>query len=141
MRNTRSITRILTVTAVTGLLAAASLTAAVPASAADAGDSATSAETPTDERLRERAATACERVPVVIDRTVRMQERLAGDEDTRGSIARLTERVEEAESRGNAERAERLRARLDIRTERAELLVLRLEALESARETCAEAGL
>lgn len=137
------LTRATTVGLTAGLLAVGALVLAPPVSAAEAEDSGETQEQ-ADERgdlLRQRAAVACARIPNVVTRTENLQERLAGGEDTRGSIAWLEDRAEEAEARGRTDLAAALRTRLEVRTELADLLPLRLEALESARELCDEAGL
>jgi hypothetical protein len=129
-----------------GLLSVGAL--AVPAGAAetaDAGDTADAgAESEADgngELLRQRAELACARIPNVVTRTENLQERLAGDASTRGSLAWLEARADEAEERGRDELATALRTRLEVRTELADLLPLRLEALADAEVACDEAGL
>ncbi|MGF1646656.1 MAG: hypothetical protein ACFCVF_07040 [Kineosporiaceae bacterium] len=126
-----------------GLLSVGAL--AVPAGAAETADTAdagTESEAGGNgELLRQRAELACARIPNVVTRTENLQERLAGDASTRGSLAWLEERAEQAEDRDRTELAEALRTRLEVRTELADLLPLRLEALVDAEVACDEAGL
>ncbi|MGF1664258.1 MAG: hypothetical protein ACFCVG_17645 [Kineosporiaceae bacterium] len=134
-----------------GLLAVGAL--AMPAAVAGTTDDS-AAETGSDTEpdgdsedggdgglLRERADVACARVPNVVTRTENLQERLAGDASTRGSLAWLEARAEQAEERGRDEAATALRNRLEVRTELVDLLPLRLEALVDAEAACEEAGL
>jgi hypothetical protein len=133
-------------TAIAGLVAVGAVALAAPSWAVGSGGTTavTAAQGQADESAelrRQRAAVACARIPNVVTRTGNLQERLAGDEGTRGSLAWLADRAEEAEARGRADLAEALRTRLEVRTELADLLPLRLEALQSAQELCDGAGL
>jgi hypothetical protein len=131
-----------TVTAIlsAGLLAVGAL--AMPAAAAGTSDAEPgSAADGSGELLRRRADLACARIPNVVTRTENLQERLAGDSSTRGSLAWLEAKADEAEERGRDELAAALRTRLEVRTELVDLLPLRLEALADAEVACDEAGL
>jgi hypothetical protein len=121
---------------------AAAVPVAASGSAADAQVvAADDAEAENRELLRQRLAVACARIPNVVSRSENLQERLAGDASTRGSLAWLEDRAKEAEDLGRTELAQALRTRLEVRTELAELLPLRLEALADAEVACGEAGL
>jgi hypothetical protein len=136
-------TTTLVATLAAGLLSVGAL--AVPAAAtetADAADAGSASDTGRNgELLRQRAELACARIPNVVTRTQNLQERLAGDASTRGSLAWLEARADEAEERGRDEVATALRTRLEVRTELVDLLPLRLEALADAEVACDEAGL
>jgi hypothetical protein len=96
---------------------------------------------PDDGVLHQRLECFCTRVPHLVERAEKVQPRLAGDADTRGSLAWLRARVARAEGEGRGRAANRLERRLERRTELAERLPERLENLRKARTECAEAGL
>lgn len=121
----------------TALTAAAALALALAAPLLFAP--AASASTPTPEDLGPRLAAACARVPNAIIRTENLQERLAGDVDTRGSLLWLADLADRADARDRPELAEALRNRLDVRTEIAGTLEVRLERLQEATVACDEA--
>jgi hypothetical protein len=109
--------------AVTGL-------AATGATAAETGDGA--------GEPRHRLVTACARVPHAVERTERLQARLAGDAETRGSLAFLEDRIARATQAGHDDVATVLTARLEFRRELAGILPSRLEYLAVASDVCAE---
>jgi hypothetical protein len=95
-------------------------------------------ESPQDDHPSK--ARLCARIPLLIERTEGIQRRLDGDETTRGSLARLTKRIDKAKERGNADFAAYLGNRLEIRRQRAEILPEQLALLNRAQATCDEAG-
>jgi hypothetical protein len=96
---------------------------------------------PDDGVLHQRLERFCTRVPHLIERGEKVQPRLAGDADTRGSLAWLRARVDKAEDEGRQRAVRRLERRLERRTELAERLPERLENLRKAQAECAGAGL
>jgi len=133
----------------TGALTAAALaTAALATTLAVCGPSAgpasaltTSAQTTTGSTAEHpRMNALCARIPRLITRTENTQARLNGDENTRGSVARLARRVEQAEKRGNADLADYLANRLEIRKQRAAIMPEQLELLHRAQAECDRAG-
>ena len=83
--------------------------------------------------LQQRLEAFCTRVPHLIERGEKVQPRLAGDADTKGSLAWLRARVDKAEEQGRDRAVRRLERRLERRTELAERLPERLERLRTAR--------
>jgi hypothetical protein len=94
----------------------------------------------TEAQWKHRLDVACARVEVAIDRVERRQYRIAGDASTRGSIERLESRAERLEKAGQPQLAQLVRSRIVLRTQIAELLPKRLEALKSAQQVCQDAG-
>ncbi len=70
-----------------------------------------------------RLQALCARVPRLLARTNRLVERLEGDADTRGSLARLQERIDAATAAGRDAQVTVLTNRLHVR--RAQLALLR----------------
>jgi hypothetical protein len=105
------------------------------------GMAATASADETDEAdpgRAERAARLCERVPRVQDRVDQLFERLQADSDTRGSVAWLTARAEQAREEGHDDLAMFLEHRATIRTERIDVLNARADALDDAASWCAD---
>jgi hypothetical protein len=88
---------------------------------------------PRQDRLVLRLQLACDRIPNLLRRTGNLEQRLAGDAETRGSLAWLEARIAAAEAAGRSDRAQALRARLTVREDLQELLPGRVERLEQAR--------
>lgn len=117
--------------AATGL--AATLAVGVPAAATGTPDPADLAQSP-------RAELLCGRVPLLSARTEQILTRLEGGERVRGSVARLELHIEQADGLGRDDLADHLRARLEIRRQRAAILPQQLDLLAAAQQTCEEAG-
>lgn len=107
-------------------LATALLLAAVPAMAADTRP----------EHVEERLDRACARVPDLTTRLENALERINGDAETRGSIAWLEAKAAEAGENGREQLADLIEIRIEIRTERIDVLELRLDFLAVAAEAC-----
>ncbi len=128
-------TAVLSVGLVTGSAVSASAATSAP-------ESTTTSEATTTANQRERRLELlCARVPNAISRIENLQERLAGDATTRGSLLWLEAKAEQARDAGREELATALENRVEVRTELAELLPQRIEALQSAQMSCDEAGL
>ena len=69
-----------------------------------------------------------------------MQQRLAADAQTKGSLAFLQHRIDAAEQAGQDDLATVLGLRLQARQLRVEQLPKRLDLLEQAKATCDGAG-
>jgi hypothetical protein len=115
---------------------------AVPALAQDVGaqdrglqDTVTTSQT--RQQLQERIDHACERVPELTDRVQNALDRIQGDASTPGSLLWLQDKIQTATDHGRDELAAWFQSRYDIRTERIDVLELRLEWLTHAAETCA----
>ena len=117
---------------VAAVLAATALTVAtVPALAQD--------QSPTEtKRLEERLDVICGRVPRLTERVENALARIQGGADTRGSILWLEEKAVDARRRGYDDLASYLESRIAIRTERIDVLQLRLEWLAEVAEICAD---
>jgi hypothetical protein len=87
---------------------------------------------------KHRLVAACARVPLAIERTERLQARLAADDQTRGSLAFLESRIARATAAGRDDVARVLAARLEFRRELAGILPTRMDYLVVARDACAE---
>ncbi|HEY4606633.1 MAG TPA: hypothetical protein VIH55_03210 [Acidimicrobiia bacterium] len=111
-------------------LAGAMLLAAVPAMAADTDP----------EHFEERLDRACARIPNITSRVENALARINGDAATRGSIAWLEVRQAEAQENGRDQLADLIDIRIDIRTERIDVLELRLDFLAEAAEACEARG-
>jgi hypothetical protein len=124
-----------------GMIAALSATG-LAAGLALTGTPAASATTiPDDGVLHQRLERFCTRVPHLIERGEKVQPRLAGNAETRGSLAWLQARIDKAESESRDRAVKRLERRLERRTELAARLPERLETLRKAQTECAAAGL
>ena len=117
-------------------LAAAALTAGAVGGAAG-GAPAQAAPT---GQLAARLKLACDRVPNAITRTENLQTRLAADASTRGSLAWLQGKADQAKSRNHDQRANDLANRLTVRKDLAALLPGRLVLLQQAQKVCAAHG-
>jgi hypothetical protein len=129
-----------------GLALAAALAAGGVAAPALAATQETPAPTATQDQaraelLKQRLSLACARIPNLVTRTENLQTRLAADASTPGSIAWLEAKAAKAQAAGRDELAAALTARVAVRTELADLLPLRLEALDQAEQACTKAGL
>lgn len=118
--------------AATGLAGGLVVTAVAPAQATTL---------PEDGVLQQRLERFCERVPNLIERAEKLQPRLSGDADTRGSLAWLRGRVEDAEAAGFQRQSRRLADRLQRREELVAKLPERIENLRQAHGECKTAGL
>lgn len=103
----------------------------------------TAASTGTDEaagedRLVERLELACARIPNALIRAENLQERLAGDASTRGSIAWLQARIDKAEDAGRTELATVLTNRLKVRESLQDVLPERIENLKEIQSGLCE---
>jgi hypothetical protein len=103
--------------------------------------SASVADIPDDGVLHQRLESFCTRVPHLIERGGKLQPKLAGDANTRGSLKWLQARVDKAESEHRDAAVRRLERRLERRTTLAEKLPERLENLKKAQSECTAAGL
>ena len=83
----------------------------------------------------------CERLPTRIARTQKLEQVLAADASTKGSIAYLRARIQEATAAHHEEQVEALNRRLEFRTALQGFLPERLALLKTASTTiCAPAG-
>src|SRR3954468_17434359 len=124
-----------------GMIAALSA-AGLAAGLALTGAPAASATTiPDDGVLHQRLESFCTRVPHLIERGEKLQPRLAGDADTKGSLKWLQARVDRAEKEVRQRAVKRLERRLERRTELSQKLPGRLDMLRKAQTECTAAGL
>ncbi|HUP17163.1 MAG TPA: hypothetical protein VM848_14075 [Acidimicrobiia bacterium] len=94
------------------------------------------ATTATPEQRQERLDRACARVPNLTARVESVLVRIQGDADTVGSIAWLENRADEARANGRDGLAELIENRIAFRTERIDVLVVRLDNLAEAAAAC-----
>lgn len=87
---------------------------------------------------RERLEYLCSRIPLVEARVRAVIAWINGDADTRGSIAWLQEKAREAEARGFTDLARRIQLRIEVLTERLDVLEARLERLAAWEARCDE---
>jgi hypothetical protein len=87
---------------------------------------------------RERLEYLCSRIPLVEARVRHAIAWINGDVETRGSIAWLEAKARQAEARGYTDLARRIRLRIDVLTERLDVLEARLERLAMWDERCDE---
>ena len=113
-------------------LAALMVLGAAPAMAATPA----SPDTLAPEQRQERLDLACARVPNLTARVESVLARIRGDADTVGSIAWLENRAEEARASGRDGLAELIENRIAVRTERIDVLVIRLDNLAEAAAAC-----
>jgi hypothetical protein len=121
-------------------LSAAGLAVGVALTGAPTATASTSA-IPDDGVLHQRLEKFCTRVPHLIERGEKLQPRLAGDADTKGSLKWLQARIDKAESEKRDAAVRRLERRLDRRTTLSEKLPERLANLRKAQGECSAAGL
>ncbi|MBI4939165.1 MAG: hypothetical protein HY830_00270 [Actinobacteria bacterium] len=84
-------------------------------------------------RLMLRLQRACDRIPNLLVRSERLEDRLAADASTRGSIAHLEARIAKAEAAGDTERVTLLKNRLKVREDLQQLLPGRIDQLKQAQ--------
>lgn len=82
-----------------------------------------------------QSATRCAQVPQAITRTRQLEQRLAGDATTPGSLAYLRHRIDTARSEHHDQLATALQKRLEFRTQLAAFLPRRLALLQTAQTT------
>jgi hypothetical protein len=87
---------------------------------------------------RERLEYLCSKVPLIEARVRAAIAWINGDSDTRGSIAWLEVKAEQAEARGFTDLARRIRLRIEVLTERLDVLEARLERLAMWEARCDE---
>jgi hypothetical protein len=126
-----------------GLLAGPALAAPDGAATGLAADVAFAAdETATTEpddgtggsdRLVLRLQRACDRIPNLLTRSARLEDKLAGDAGTRGSIAWLQKKIDRAEAAGKADVVTALEARLKVREDLQKILPARVDQLKQAQ--------
>lgn len=85
----------------------------------------------------ERREAVCARVPLIRDRNGRLLERWEAGAGTGGSRAWLEGRAAALREEGRVERAEAVEATIRVRTERVDLLRVRLDRLD---DHCSEKG-
>jgi hypothetical protein len=93
-------------------------------------------ETVGPEQRQERLDLACARVPNLTARVESILARIQGDADTVGSIAWLENRAAEARANGRDGLAELIENRIAVKTERIDVLVIRLDNLAEAAAAC-----
>jgi hypothetical protein len=123
-----SVRRILISTGLTALM----VLTATPAFAATAA----LANTVGSEQRQERLDLACARVPNLTARVENVLARIQGDADTVGSIAWLENKAAEARENGREQLAGLIENRIAVRTERIDVLVIRLDNLAEAAAAC-----
>ncbi|HLF59929.1 MAG TPA: hypothetical protein VI980_01960 [Acidimicrobiia bacterium] len=94
------------------------------------------AATPDPERREQRLDMACARVPNLTTRVENVLARINGDAETRGSIAWLETKAEQARENGREQLAEFIENRIAVRTERIDVLEIRLDNLAEAAVFC-----
>ena len=104
-----------------------------------AAGTATSADTGAPDWAG-RLDRACRRVDRSIRRGAQVQQRLAADAKTKGSLAFLQRRIDAASQAGQDDLATVLGLRLQARQRKVEQLPKRLDLLEQAKATCDGAG-
>jgi hypothetical protein len=85
----------------------------------------------------ERLEQFCDRVPGLTARLEGVLARIRGDADTVGSIAWLEAKAAEARRNGREQVAEFIENRIAVKTERIDVLVVRLDNLAEAAAACA----
>lgn len=88
------------------------------------------------EQRQERLDRACARVPDLTARVESVLARIQGDADTVGSLAWLENKADEARANGRDGLAELIENRIAVRTERIDVLVVRLDNLAEAAAAC-----
>ncbi|MER5596868.1 hypothetical protein [Streptomyces sp. NPDC002265] len=97
---------------------------------------ATADSTPTAAPTGDGARALCKRLPKIDDRIGRALTRLNGDAGTRGSVARLQQRVDNAKSAGHDEIATYLQDRLTFRKSLLPMLQQRQKDLSGVKTWC-----
>ncbi|MFI6768691.1 hypothetical protein [Streptomyces sp. NPDC050355] len=125
--------------AVAGVLAAFALTGSLlatagPANAADDGP----APAATASQSGGKGKGLCSRVPRIEERINKALDRLNGDAHTRGSIARMAERVKKAHAKNHDAVATFLQDRLTHRKELKPTLTRKLRDLKAVSAWCAK---
>lgn len=115
-------------------IAAVVVLAAVPALAQESDTSTTDSQA----QLAERLDQACDRVPDLTTRVENVIDRMNGDADTVGSLLWIDERIDAARDNGRDDLADFLETRKGIRSERLDVLELRLDSLAEAAQICAD---
>ncbi|MGV4981015.1 hypothetical protein ACWC0C_27110 [Streptomyces sp. NPDC001709] len=116
------------------LLAGLAVTAVL---AGTAGAAAAADSTPTAKPAGDGARVLCKRVPKIDRRIARALKRLDAGAGTRGSVARLQKRVDNAKKAGHTEIGTYLQNRLDFRKSLRTNLEQRQKDLASVKTWCA----
>lgn len=87
-----------------------------------------------------RLQKACGRIPELISRVEKLQQRLPADANTKGSIAWVQAKADKAQANGHADLASVLRDRVTTMTARESILQTRLTALQDAQSICSSHG-
>jgi len=85
---------------------------------------------------QQRLDLACARVPNLTTRVEKVLARINGDAETRGSIAWLETKADQARDNGREQLAELIENRIAVRTERIDVLEIRLDNLAEAAAAC-----
>ena len=85
---------------------------------------------------QQRLDRACARVPNLTTRVEKVLARINGDAETRGSIAWLETKADQARDNGREQLAELIENRIAVRTERIDVLEIRLDNLAEAAAAC-----
>ncbi|KUN80313.1 hypothetical protein AQJ66_26600 [Streptomyces bungoensis] len=110
--------------------------AATAVLATTAGTAAAAGHAPAHRPAGDGAHALCKRVPRIDRRIERALKRLDAGAGTRGSVARLQQRVENAKKAGHTEIATFLQDRLDFRTSLRTSLEKRRKDLTDVRTWC-----
>jgi hypothetical protein len=119
---------------VAGLAVATIALGAVPAMAQESSPSTTIP--PAAELMQKRIDVACARVPVATDRVEKLLARLQGGPDVAGSIEWLQAKADDANQHGRDKLASLISGRIEIRTERIDVLEARLDWLGEVASLC-----
>ncbi|MBK6874708.1 MAG: hypothetical protein IPG94_25975 [Kineosporiaceae bacterium] len=114
-------------------LAAALVAGPITVAAADSAPSGSATPAPSEANVMSRT---CARIETRITRVERATARLAGDAETKGSIARAQARLAAARAAGHADAARLLENRVAIRQDLAAALPDILARLKDSREVC-----
>ena len=85
---------------------------------------------------QQRFDQACARVPNLTNRVEHVLARIKGDADTIGSVAWLETKADAAREHGREKLAELMENRIAVRTERIDVLEIRLDNLADAAAAC-----
>ena len=116
-------------------LAAALVAGPISVAAADSAPSGSATPAPSASGANVKSRT-CARIETRITRVERATARLAGDAETKGSIARAQARLAAARAAGHADAARLLENRVAIRQDLAAALPDILARLKDSREVC-----
>ncbi|MEU8034008.1 hypothetical protein AB0C13_36340 [Streptomyces sp. NPDC049099] len=119
------------------LLAGLAMTAVL---AGAAGTASAADSTPTAKPAGDGAHALCKRVPKIDRRITRALQRLDAGAGTRGSVARLQKRVDNAKKAGHTEIAGFLQDRLEFRKSLRTNLEQRQKDLAAVKTWCAAGG-